>query len=98
MTMICSLCALVAHHGWSVHQLNIKTTFLNGDSHEELYVSQPCGFVQKGQENKVCRLKKALYGLKQAPRAWYEKIHTYLTAHGFCNNPTEKFSLCEERR
>ena len=37
----------------------------------------------------VCRLKKALYGLKQAPRAWYEKIHAYLIAHGFCNSPTE---------
>ena len=37
----------------------------------------------------MCRLKKALYGLKQAPRAWYEKIHAYLTAHGFCNSPSE---------
>ena len=37
----------------------------------------------------VCKLKKALYGLKQAPCAWYEKIHAYLTAHGFCNSPIE---------
>ena len=37
----------------------------------------------------MCRLKKALYGLKQAPRAWYDKIHAYLIAHGFCNTPTE---------
>jgi len=62
---------------------------LNGDLHEEVYVTQPRGFVQKGQETKVCRLKQALYGLKQAPRAWYEKIHAYLIAHGFCNSPTE---------
>ena len=37
----------------------------------------------------MCRLKKALYGLKKAPRAWYEKIHAYLTAHGFCNSSME---------
>ena len=86
MTTIHSICALAAHNGWNVHQLDIKIAFLNGDLHEEVYVTQPRGFVQKGKENMVCRLKKALYGLKQAPRAWYEKIHAYLTAHGFCNS------------
>jgi len=89
MTTIRSICALAAYHGCNVHQLNIKTAFLNGDLHEEVYVTQPRGFVQKGQETKVYKLKKALYGLKQAPRAWYEKIHAYLIAHGFCNSPTE---------
>ena len=83
MTTIRSICALTAHNGWNVHQLDIKTAFLNGDLHEEVYVTQPRGFVQKGQENKVCRLKKALYGLKQAPRAWYEKIHAYLSCTWF---------------
>jgi transposase InsO family protein len=89
MTTVRSICALAAHHGWNVHQLDIKTAFLNGDLHEEVYVFQPRGFVQKGHENQVCRLKKALYGLKQAPRAWYEKIHACLTANGFENSPTE---------
>ena len=69
--------------------MDIKTAFLNGDLHEEVYVLQPCGFVQKGQENKVCRLHKALYGLKQAPQAWYIKIHAYLITHGFQNSPIE---------
>ena len=77
----------------------LRLAFLNGDLHEEVYVTQPCGFVQKGQENKVCRLKKALYGLKQAPCAWYEKIHAYLTAHGFCNSPTNgKHFVCQAVR
>ena len=83
MTTIRSICALTAYNGWNVHQLDIKTAFLNGDLHEEVYVMQPRGFVQNGEENKVCRLHKALYGLKQAPRAWYEKIHAHLTALGF---------------
>ena len=89
MTTICSICALAAHNGWNVHQLDIKTVFFNGNLHKEVYVTQPRGFVQKGQENKVYRLKKALYGRKQAPRAWYEKIHAYLTAQEFHNCPTE---------
>ena len=83
MTTIRSICALAAYNGWNVHQLDIKIAFLNGDLHEEVYVMQPRGFVQNGEENKVCTLHKALYGLKQAPRAWYEKIHAHLTTLGF---------------
>jgi len=68
------LCALGAHFGWNVHQSDIVIAFLNGDIFEEVYVTQPRGFVKKRQENKVYRCKKALYGgLKQFPRAWYEK-------------------------
>ena len=48
MTTIRSIYALAAHHGWNVHQFDIKTAFLNGDLHEEMYVTQPHGFVQKG--------------------------------------------------
>ena len=96
MTMICSICALAAHNGWNVHQLDIKTISLNGDFHEEVYVSQPRGFIKKGQEKKVCRLKNALYGFKQASCAWYEKKHEYLAAHGFCSSPNWEYTLCEE--
>ena len=84
-----SLVAVAAYHGWKVHQMDIKTAFLNGDLQEEVYVDQPSGFIQQGQEKKVCRLRKALYGLKQAPRAWYEKIHAYLLGQGFQMSPTE---------
>ncbi|MCO5614287.1 hypothetical protein L7F22_068565 [Adiantum nelumboides] len=92
-----SLIAIAAHHGWKVHQLDIKTAILNGDLQEEVYVSQPSGFVVKSQEQKVCRLRKALYGLKQAPRAWYEKIHTYLIGQGFQNSPTESTLYVKKR-
>jgi hypothetical protein len=51
--------------------MNVKSTFLNGDLIEEVYVTQPPGFVAAGRENMVLRLKKALRGLHQDPRAWY---------------------------
>ena len=51
MTTIQSMCALVAYTNWHVHQLDIKTTFLNGDLHEEVHVSQSRGFAQKIQDN-----------------------------------------------
>ena len=57
--------------GWKLHQMDVKTTFLNGIIEEEVYIEQPEGFVVHGKESHVCKLKKALYGLKQAPRAWY---------------------------
>jgi len=50
---------------------------------EEIFVEQPEGFVNEGNENKVYFLKKALYGLKQAPRAWYNKVDDHLVHLGF---------------
>ncbi|XP_074322761.1 uncharacterized protein LOC141659731 [Apium graveolens] len=63
-----TLIALAAQKGWKLYKLDVKSAFLNGDLEEEIYVDQPDGFVIKGQEGKVYKLKKALYGLKQAPR------------------------------
>ena len=54
------LIALAAHEGWEVHHMDVKSAFLNGDLNEEVYVEQPPGFVKKGNEHKVLRLKKAL--------------------------------------
>nr|GEU63163.1 ribonuclease H-like domain, reverse transcriptase, RNA-dependent DNA polymerase [Tanacetum cinerariifolium] len=66
--------SLIAQHGWSVHHLDVKSAFLNGDLEKEVYVTQPEGYVKKGHSDKVLKLFKALYGLKQAPRAWNDII------------------------
>jgi hypothetical protein len=60
--------ALVAHYNLELHQMDVKTTFLNGDLEENIYMAQPKGFIVEGKERMGCRLKKSIYGLKQASR------------------------------
>ncbi|GJZ67538.1 retrovirus-related pol polyprotein from transposon TNT 1-94 [Tanacetum coccineum] len=73
----------VAHKSFPISQMDVKTAFLNGLLKEEVYVSQPDGFVDLDHPEKVYRLRKALYGLKQAPRAWYDELSTFLMSKGF---------------
>ncbi|GKG42878.1 retrovirus-related pol polyprotein from transposon TNT 1-94, partial [Tanacetum coccineum] len=70
--------AFVAHMNMIVYQMDVKTAFLNDILREEIYVSQPDGFVDKDNPNHIYKLKKALYGLKQAPRAWYDLLLKFL--------------------
>ncbi|GJY64605.1 retrovirus-related pol polyprotein from transposon TNT 1-94 [Tanacetum coccineum] len=63
--------------------MDVKTVFLNDILCEEVYVSQPDGFVDPENPNHVYKLKKALYGLKQAPRAWYDLLSSYLLSQNF---------------
>jgi hypothetical protein len=81
--------AVAAQLGWQVHHLDVKSAFLNGELQEEVYVCQPPGFEERGQESKVLKLQKALYGLRQAPRAWNTKLHKTLTELGFEQCPQE---------
>ncbi|GJU22766.1 retrovirus-related pol polyprotein from transposon TNT 1-94 [Tanacetum coccineum] len=66
-----------------IYQMDVKTAFLNGILREEVYVSQPDGFVDQDNPNHVYKLKKALYGLKQAPRAWYDLLSKFLLSQEF---------------
>ena len=84
-----ALIALAAQKSWLLYQLDVKSAFLNGELIEEVYVEQPQGFVAKGEEDKVYKLRKALYGLKQAPRAWYSQIDGYFLEKGFCKSKSE---------
>jgi hypothetical protein len=67
LTTIRVLLSLATSHGLLVHQMDVKTSFLNGELDEEIYMEQPARFVANGQEGMVCKLLKSLYGLKQAP-------------------------------
>eukprot|EP00253_Pinus_taeda_P008736 PITA_08736 len=69
-TSIRTMIFLATQMGWEIHQMDVKTTFLNGVIEEEVYIEQPEGFETHEKKSHVCRLKKALYGLKQALRAW----------------------------
>ncbi|GJR30825.1 retrovirus-related pol polyprotein from transposon TNT 1-94 [Tanacetum coccineum] len=75
--------AYAVHKNFSIYQMDIKTTFLNGPLKEEVFIRQPDGFVDPNFPNHVYRLKKALYGLKQALRAWYDKLSSFLIEHHF---------------
>jgi len=75
--------ALAAQRQWKIHQMNVKSAFLNDPLDEEVYVKQPSSFIQSGKEEKVHRLTKTLYDLKQTPRAWNKRIDSFLHATGF---------------
>jgi hypothetical protein len=82
-TSIRIIISLAAVFGWKLHQMDVKTAFLNGEVEQEVYIEQPKGFVIHDKRSHVCKLKKALYGLKQASRAWYGRIDSFLQCLGF---------------
>nr|GFB04588.1 hypothetical protein [Tanacetum cinerariifolium] len=75
--------AYAAHKNMVVYQMDVKIAFLNDNLREDVYVSQPDGFVDPDNPNHVYKLKKALYGLKQAPRAWYDMLSSFLLSQDF---------------
>ena len=62
--------------------MDVKSSFLHGNLHEEIYMKKPPGFIQH-DSSLVFRLKKSLYGIKQAPRAWYAKMDNFLLPTSF---------------
>uniref|UniRef100_A0A803Q711 Polyprotein n=1 Tax=Cannabis sativa TaxID=3483 RepID=A0A803Q711_CANSA len=75
-TTIRVILTIALSKGWPLKQLDINNAFLNGEFAEEVYMSQPPGFIDKESPELVCKLNKAIYGLKKAPRAWITESHT----------------------
>ena len=90
ITSIRMLIAIAAVYKLEIHQMDVKTAFLNGDLEEEIYLEQPEGFIVPGQEWKVCWLIKSLYGLKQAPKQWHAKFDKVMLSNGFKINECDK--------
>ena len=70
-------------HSYEIHQMDVDSAFLNAELHEEIYVTQPEGFISEQHPDYVCRLHKSLYGLKQAPLLWNRTIDGHLRDNGF---------------
>nr|GEX12247.1 zinc finger, CCHC-type [Tanacetum cinerariifolium] len=85
------LIAMASIHNLIIHQIDVKTTFLNGELEKEVYMNQPQGFIMPGNENKVCELIKSLYGLKQAPKQWHQKFDEVLLSSGYLLNQADKY-------
>ncbi len=88
---ICCILALAAIEDMEMHQMDVKTTFPNGDLKEEIYMEQLEGFTQEG-EHLVCKLHMSLYGLKQILRAWNQKLDAFLKRIKFVNSDVD-FSM-----
>eukprot|EP00253_Pinus_taeda_P014148 PITA_14148 len=82
MNSIHLVLSLATSFKWEIHQMDVKSTFLHGDLHKEIYMEQPIGFIQT-DSSLVCQLKKSLYGLRQAPRAWYSKMDNFILETSF---------------
>nr|GEU66160.1 retrovirus-related Pol polyprotein from transposon TNT 1-94 [Tanacetum cinerariifolium] len=79
--------AYVAHKGFTVYQMDVKTAFLHGSLKEYVYVCQPEGFINADHPSHVYKRKKALYRLKKAPRAWYDELSTFFLPNRFSKDP-----------
>ncbi|KAK8690248.1 hypothetical protein V6N13_088949 [Hibiscus sabdariffa] len=83
------LLAIAAFHDYEIWQMDIKTAFLNGKLEEDVYMTQPEGFVTPKNAGKVCKLQRSIYGLKQASRSWNLRFNDAIKEFGFIRNEDE---------
>uniref|UniRef100_A0AAV1TYA3 Reverse transcriptase Ty1/copia-type domain-containing protein n=1 Tax=Peronospora matthiolae TaxID=2874970 RepID=A0AAV1TYA3_9STRA len=82
-TSIRVVLSMAAKYGLMLHQMDVKTAFLNGSLNEDIYMDQPDGYLEATQPDYVCKLKRSLYGLKQSPRMWNQTIDGFMIKMGF---------------
>ena len=70
MNTIRTILSIIASYKWELHQMDVKSSFLNGDLKGDIYMQQPLGFISAESSSLICKLHKSLYDLKQEPRAW----------------------------
>ena len=90
ITSIRLLIAIATIFYLKIHQMDVKIVFLNWDLEEEIHMDQTEGFVELGQESKVCKLTKSLYDLKQAPKQWHEKFDSCMIENDYKSNECDK--------
>ena len=78
-----TLIALANANDWEIHQMDVKTAFLNGSIDTEIYMSQPEGFVDNQHPEYICKLEKSIYGLKQSARCWNTTLDKFLISSGY---------------
>ena len=81
--------AIAAYHDYEIWQMDVKIAFLNGFLEEEVYMSQPEGFISMNKPNQVCKLKRSIYGLKQASRSWNIHFDETIKSFDFIKNVDE---------
>jgi hypothetical protein len=84
------LLAFAASKLFKLYQMDVKSGFLNGVIHEEVFVRQPPCFENPKCPNRVYKLSKALYELNQASRAWYARLKTFLLEYGYVMGSVDK--------
>nr|GEU75737.1 zinc finger, CCHC-type [Tanacetum cinerariifolium] len=83
------LIAMASIHSLIIHQMDVKTAFLNDELEEEVYMNQPQAFIMHANENKVYKLIKSLYEMKQTPKQWHQKFNEVVLSNGYLLNQAE---------
>ncbi len=83
MSTIRTVLTMAAQRDWEIHQIDIKSAYLNAELHDNIYMRAPAGYLKKGDEGKVLKLLRSLYGLKQAGYEWSEELERFFIDSGF---------------
>ena len=81
------LLAIAAYYDYEIWQMDVNTAFLNGRLLEDVYMTQPEGFIDPKNAGKICKLQRSIYGLKQASRTWNRRFDEVVKEFGFVKNP-----------